>query len=152
MDIKTFIFLDSETTGLPKLDNNTTKITELCLTAVRANHIKMEILPRIQNKINLCLNPEKLIDDFVHSMTGLSNDLLSDEVMFNERIFFVIQNFINLQQKPICFVAHNGNSFDYPILRAEIYKSGNQLSGDILCVDSIEAFKGLRIKTGFVII
>lgn len=50
------------------------------------------------------------------------------------------------QEKPICLVAHNGNRFDYPILRTEIHKTGESLPDDILCIDSLEAFKDLHNK------
>lgn len=48
---------------------------------------------------------------------------------------------MELQQKPICFVAHNGNRFDYPILREHCYRLGNELSNDLLCIDSLDAFR-----------
>lgn len=49
-------------------------------------------------------------------------------------------------QKPVCFVAHNGNSFDYPILRAEIANTGQSLSDEILCMDSLAMFKDIQKK------
>lgn len=48
-----------------------------------------------------------------------------------------------MNKKPICFVAHNGNRFDFPILRTEIEKTGNCLPDDILCVDSLVAFRNI---------
>lgn len=146
MDIKTFIFLDLETTGLPHLENNRTRVTELCLTAVRSSHIASGVFPRIQNKITLCLNPRKLIDAEASKITGLSNHLLEYQPIFDEKTFCIINDFINLQQMPVCLVAHNGNRFDYPILKSEIQNCGNQLLEHILCVDSLMAFKALHYE------
>lgn len=70
MDIKTFVFLDIETTGLPNMENNKTKITELCMVAVEACHIEMGVFPRVQNKLNFCFNPWKLISSESEKMTG----------------------------------------------------------------------------------
>lgn len=41
-------------------------------------------------------------------------------------------------------VAHNGNSFDYKILNAECNDIEDGLPGDILCVDSLPAFRHLE--------
>lgn len=70
MDIKTFVFLDIETTGLPKMENNRTKITELCMVAIEASHIQMGVFPRVQNKLNFCFNPWKLISAESEKITG----------------------------------------------------------------------------------
>lgn len=68
--IKTFVFLDSETTGLPSAENNKTKITELCLTAVESEHIGLGVYPRVQNKLSLCFNPFKIIHPIATEVTG----------------------------------------------------------------------------------
>lgn len=71
MDIKTFVFLDSETTGLPAFEHNTTKITELCLISIQVEHIRLGICPRVQNKLNLCFNPLKRIHPEAENLTGI---------------------------------------------------------------------------------
>lgn len=72
MDIKTFVFLDSETTGLPSAENNRTKITELCLSAVQTEHLMLGVNPRVQNKITICINPRKMIHPCASEITGKS--------------------------------------------------------------------------------
>lgn len=57
----------------------------------------------------------------------------------------LIKNFLNAHQKPICIVAHNGNRFDYPILRAELSRQNCNLDNDVLCIDSLEAFKQIEL-------
>lgn len=68
--IKTFVFLDSETTGLPCYENNKTRITELCLISAQADHISLGVTPRVQNKINLCFNPMRNIHYEAAKLTG----------------------------------------------------------------------------------
>lgn len=71
MNIKSFVFLDLETTGLPHQQNNQTKITELCFLSVQTDHILLGAVPRVQNKLNLCFNPWKVIEPTVESITGI---------------------------------------------------------------------------------
>ena len=42
---------------------------------------------------------------------------------------------------PVCLVAHNGNYYDFPFLKAEMDNTGTQLQSDILC---IESYVGIR--------
>lgn len=69
-EIKTFAFLDSETTGLPHLENCKTKITELCIVVVHSSHLNLGVFPRVQNKLSLCFNPGKYINSEVSTLTG----------------------------------------------------------------------------------
>ena len=45
--------------------------------------------------------------------------------------------------KPICLLAHNGYRFDFPVLKAELNRTGENLCEDILCADTLEAFRSL---------
>ncbi|CAH1155732.1 unnamed protein product [Phaedon cochleariae] len=145
-EIRTFVFVDTETTGLPSLENNKTKITELCLIAVQASHIRLGVFPRVQNKLSLCFNPCKLISSDSEKITGLSNHLLEHLSNFTKDSVSSINNFLKHNPKPICFVAHNGNNFDYPILRREINRTDSSLSDDILCIDSLVTFQELYLE------
>ena len=71
MNIKTFVFFDMETTGLPHLEYFKTKITELSLVAVQSDHIELGVFPRVQNKLSMCFNPNKLISLEASKNTGL---------------------------------------------------------------------------------
>lgn len=145
-NIKTFVFMDIETTGLPFQENNTTKITELCLLAVETDHINFGIIPRVQNMLNLCFDPKKPINPFVSSKTGLSNQLLESQSDFNSWTFQTVSGFLQNLPKPACLVAHNGERFDFPIFKAELIKLGMDLPPDVLCLDSLIAFKALCNK------
>lgn len=145
-EIKTFVFMDIETTGLPLYENNTTKITELCLTAVHASHLRLGAFPRVQNKLNLCFNPCKLISADSEKITGLSNTLLEESYKFSKETVESISNFLNHNPQPICFVAHNGLRFDYPLLRREINKTNTSLDTNILCIDTLVTFRELLVE------
>lgn len=144
MAIKTFIFIDSETTGLPLEENNTTKITELSLCATSSEHLSLGVIPRVQNKVTLCFNPRKLIGSTTTDITGLSNHLLEYQPQFDAKAVNIIQNFISIHQQPICFVAHNGNRFDYPILRKQLHAVSADIALDVFCIDSLLAFRDLH--------
>ncbi|KAJ8924702.1 hypothetical protein NQ315_000853 [Exocentrus adspersus] len=144
--IKTFVFLDIETTGLPQMENNQTKITELCMVAVEASHIQLGVFPRVQNKLNLCFNPRKLVSLESEEMTGLSNTILEHQCKFSSDTVKVLNSFLDHNQQPLCLVAHNGNFFDFPILRKEIEKTGSSLTDEVLCIDSLPMFKQMYFE------
>lgn len=54
---------------------------------------------------------------------------------------------MELQIGPVCFVAHNGNYFDYPILKAELNQAGCELQEDIFCIDSLQMFRDIDKNT-----
>lgn len=52
-------------------------------------------------------------------VVALSNDNLESVKGFSSETYALINNFIKQLVPPICFVAYNGNAFDYPILLCE---------------------------------
>jgi hypothetical protein len=48
----------------------------------------------------------------------------------------------------VCLVAHNGNLYDFPILKAELEKAGAELGSRILCTDSYVGMKEIFQKIG----
>ncbi|XP_072397096.1 three-prime repair exonuclease 1 isoform X2 [Diabrotica undecimpunctata] len=145
-EIKTFVFLDLESTGLPLYENNKTRITELCLTAVQAEHIRLGVFPRVQNKLNLCFNPCKLISADAEKITGLSNFLLENTKVFSQETVSSINHFLNHNPQPVCLVAHNGLNFDYPLLKREVDKTEETLDDNVLCVDTLVAFREIECE------
>lgn len=118
---QTLIIIDLETTGLIC---DKPKITELAMIGVNIATLddmkKDEELPRVLNKFVKFFNPVKLLGADVAEMTGLNNRILMDYAPFNRETVLAIEAFLSDFQKPICFIAHNGNLFDFPILFAEI--------------------------------
>lgn len=82
---------------------------------------------------------------------GLYNDELSSQSSFNDNSLNLINSFLSRLSKPICFVAHNGNFFDYPILRTHIesvqVEAGVEFPEDIYCIDSLLAFRDILNKS-----
>uniref|UniRef100_A0A6P7GS03 Uncharacterized protein LOC114341455 n=1 Tax=Diabrotica virgifera virgifera TaxID=50390 RepID=A0A6P7GS03_DIAVI len=143
-EIKTFVFLDLESTGLPLYENNKTRITELCLTAIQTEHIRLGVFPRVQNKLNLCFNPCKLISADAEKITGLSNFLLENTKAFSQETVSSINKFLNHNPQPVCLVAHNGLKFDYPLLKREVDLTKESLDDNVLCVDTLVAFREIE--------
>lgn len=72
-EIKTFVFFDLETTGLPDYECRKTKITEISLVACARSHLletKRGNLPRVLHKLTLCVNPRRLIQCQSTAITG----------------------------------------------------------------------------------
>lgn len=86
------------------------------------------------------MNPERKIHPGVVTMTGLTNELLRNEPTFAQKANFIL-HFLNELTKPVCLVAHNGNTFDYKILLAECNDVRIPLPDDLLCVDTLAGFR-----------
>lgn len=66
MYINTYIIFDLETTSLPQWECYKSKIIELSMIAVNRAHLSENKIPRVQNKITLCFQPNKTIKSSVH--------------------------------------------------------------------------------------
>jgi three prime repair exonuclease-1 len=51
--------------------------------------------------------------------------MLEKENPFDAKIAVMIKSFLNNCKTPICLVAHNGNHFDFPLLKEELIKFPN---------------------------
>ncbi|XP_028166870.1 uncharacterized protein LOC114357456 [Ostrinia furnacalis] len=143
VQVATYVFIDLETTGLPKEENNRTKITEISMVAVKRDHLldtRPGAAPRVQHKLTLCLNPGRMIHPDCTKVTGLCNDLLEYEPDFNINVFNMINTFLNVLSKPVCLIAQNGAGFDFPILKCQVEKLKVAFSEDLLCADCYHGF------------
>lgn len=147
MDIKSFAFFDLETTGLPSLEYNNTKITQLSIVACSVDHLlainNVNDIPRVTHKLTICLNPLKRISLGAEEVTGLSNELLQYERKFDDNTMALLNSFLQQLQQPVCLIAHNGNSFDFPILRSHIEKLSGSLPSSLLFCDSLQVFRNI---------
>lgn len=145
--IQTFVFFDLETSGI----DYDSRILELSMVAVSRNELlqmkqtnfnnssnksRSVILPRVLHKLTQLYYPRKLISRNIEEFTGLSNENLHHLSAFNEKSVCTIKNFLSLPA-PVCLVAHNGNVFDFPILKAELNNVNAGLFKGLLCVDSL---------------
>jgi DNA polymerase III epsilon subunit-like protein len=152
-EVKTIVYFDLEATGLK--DSGKPRICEISFVAVSTQDVlqfglKMNedrklseetFLPRIMNKLTLCVYPMALIVPLVSDLTGLDNYNLSGQSKFNKTTGDLINNFLSCLPSPMCLVAHNGNAYDFPLLKAELEKVGIQLNPEILCADSLHGIK-----------
>lgn len=72
-EIKSFVFMDIETSGLPDEEFNRTKITEISFIACSKEHINdtdAEDVPRVKHKLTLCFDPRKMIQCGASAVTG----------------------------------------------------------------------------------
>ncbi|CAG2053380.1 unnamed protein product [Timema podura] len=74
---------------------------------------------------------------------GLDNLVLQEQKPFDEHLVNILQGYLERLPRPICIVAHNGNKFDFPILQSELQFVKKGIPDDVLCIDSLVAFKEL---------
>ncbi|KAI5643203.1 three prime repair exonuclease 2 isoform X1 [Phthorimaea operculella] len=141
--IATYVFLDLEGTGLPEEENNQTKITEMSLLAVKREHLlncKFGKVPRVQTKLTLCFNPGRNIKALASELSGLTNDMLTNETRFNEEVCELLNNFLNLLTKPVCLMAYGAMRYDFPVLQHQLLILRTSLPKDLLSTDCFHAF------------
>ncbi|CAO1362824.1 unnamed protein product [Diamesa serratosioi] len=147
--IATIVFFDLETSGLPDLEFYRTKITEISLVACSVDHLLStfkESVPRVLHKLTLCFNPYKRIQLEASSITGLTNELLEQDNKFDTNAMTMIECFINKLQQPVCLIAHNGNKFDFPLLKKQYDLLNGHFPENLRCCDSLLVFQQLELK------
>ncbi|XP_077976502.1 three-prime repair exonuclease 1-like isoform X1 [Styela clava] len=157
-DIRTFVFLDLETTGL---DTTTDNITELCLIAVDREQItelgnevveheygEFPKVPRVQDKLNILIDPLSMIPNEVSRITKIDKENLEvrNKKPFSYETSMILRSFLDRQAHPICLVAHNGDAFDYLILNNHLdrVKADQTIWKEIYCADSLTGVRELR--------
>ncbi len=120
------VFFDLETTDLPR-PNRPHRVTELSLCAVERSHFinaKNNEIPRVTNRLNLCLNPTTPINPMAARISQLDNVALQEQSPFDNHAFNIVHSFLCRLKPPVCLIAHNGFNFDFPLLKAEIERIG----------------------------
>ena len=165
--MKTLVYFDIEATGLKS--SGRPRISEVSFVAINTqeilnlNHKLLEklndmnsrehileletFLPRVLNKLTLCVYPMAAIMPDVSRLTGLDNYNLIGQTRFDKSTGDLLKAFLSRLPFPVCLVAHNGNLFDFPLLQAELAKAGVELGLDIFCVDSYVAIKEIFKNT-----
>lgn len=161
IEVKTLVYFDLEATGLKS--SGRPRISELALIAVNIQDVLLmskairdniqtrtyesgvlqlrQVSPRVQNKLTLCVYPMATIPPIVTDITGLDNYNLTGQSKFSKSTGDLINSFLSILPAPVCLVAHNGNAYDFPLLKAELAKAGTQLNSDVFCIDS---YLGIR--------
>ncbi|XP_041371175.1 uncharacterized protein LOC121384721 [Gigantopelta aegis] len=139
--VETYVFFDTETTGLQDAGHQP-KITEFCLLAIQREELQPSCgQPRVANKLTVCLNPQQVITPSASMITGMFNDHLASQTPFTSEMAKMVTSFLERLPSPVCLIAHNGNHFDYPLLRSELKQANESLPGRLLCADSLECFR-----------
>ncbi|XP_063966581.1 uncharacterized protein LOC129277377 [Lytechinus pictus] len=164
LTIKSFVFLDFETSHL--FPTHRPKIIELSLIAInRAGLLDQDVntslylaknhenstfdlskvsLPRIVDKLTLCLDPGKNTSPHSARLTKMGKRKLdiNKKLPFDEGVVTMLNIFLSRQDAPVCLVAHNGMRFDFPILRSEL---SGLTTGDppaeLYCLDTLKGFR-----------
>ena len=164
--IKTLVYFDIEATGLKS--SGRPRITELSLVAVNMEDtsnmffeiehllkngksegtlLQLENLqPRIVNKLTLCVYPMATIAPQVSEITGLDNYMLDGHSRFKKSTGNLINSFLSHLPSPVCLVAHNGDAYDFPLLKAEMEKVSTPLDPMLLCADSYNGIRSIYKK------
>ncbi|GBM88640.1 Three prime repair exonuclease 2 [Araneus ventricosus] len=146
--VSTLVFMDLEATGLPSLvGKRNVHITELSLVAIGRSDFEADSSLRVLNKLSLCIRPRTTISPTAMTITGLYNDVLEKQEKFDESIPKLLEYFFRRLRRPLCLLAHNGKRFDFPLLQAELRHINYQLDGEILCADTLEAFRSIASNT-----
>ena len=162
-NIKTLAYFDLEATGLKS--SGRPRISEISFVAVNVEDVKdlnlaiknnlgnknsqdyafklEALLPRILNKLTLCVYPMATIMPEVSEITELDNYNLSGQTRFDANTGELLNSFLDRLPSPVCLVAHNGDIYDFPLLKAELEKVGIKLSSGILCADSYVGIKAI---------
>uniref|UniRef100_A0A915HZ44 Exonuclease domain-containing protein n=1 Tax=Romanomermis culicivorax TaxID=13658 RepID=A0A915HZ44_ROMCU len=150
--IQTLVIFDLETTGL---DVNKERITEMGALSIdfdyfcnlssrfndqwNNNSADPPPVPRVMSKICLPVNPGIPVNNAAAKCSGLNNELLNKSGNFKSA-FDTFYHFLNRLQPPICLVAHNGNRFDFKILKNEIIRNRLDLSVDYPLFSNIQTY------------
>jgi len=140
------VYMDLEATGLRS--SGRPRITELCLVAVRAEDLLSPAQARVVGKLCLPVYPMAIIPPHVTDMTGLDNTNLSGQAPFSAETGELVRGFLARLPRPVCLVAHNGDYYDFPLLRAELVRAGVELPVGLRCADSWVGLQQLLGRQG----
>ncbi|XP_055940212.1 uncharacterized protein LOC129969597 [Argiope bruennichi] len=149
--VATLVFFDLETTGLAfEIGKSNVQITEISMIAIDRKEFEQSTFEdlrdiRIIRKLCLCTKPRSMVSSSAAAITGLNNKNLMDQTPFERNAAEAINFFLSHLPKPVCLLAHNGNRYDFPLLKAEFSRLSMFLPPDILIADTLKAFRILGI-------
>ncbi|XP_035211838.1 three-prime repair exonuclease 1-like [Stegodyphus dumicola] len=150
-EIATLVFFDLETTGLGYfVGKSNVQITEISMIAVDKKEFQISNYPdlrdvRIIHKLSLCVRPRSPISPMAAKITGLNDSNLEGQQPFDQNAAQMIISFLSHLQKPVCILAHNGGTFDYPLLKAEFKRLALELPLDLRIADSLYGMRSVGI-------
>lgn len=106
---------------------------------------------RVQNKLNLCFYPNRTMNAVAAKVSGLNKANLFHQKDFDATAVNLLQLFLKRLDPPICFLAHNGNRFDFPLLRAQLcgiegeeFRLVDCENSPVVCADTLPLFTELN--------
>ncbi|GFQ77453.1 three-prime repair exonuclease 1 [Trichonephila clavata] len=147
LTISSLVFFDLETTGLAyEIGKSNVQITEVSMVAISRKEFEQSTYDdlkdiRIIQKLCFCIRPRSSISPSATAITGLNNVNLIDQPLFEQKTAELINSFLSHLPKPVCLLAHNGENFDFPILKAEFTRLSASLSSDIFIADTLKVFR-----------
>lgn len=73
------------------------------------------------------------------------NDALEKFRPFDDDLVSILNSFLCRLPQPICLVAHNGDRFDFALLKSLINGTESTLVSSLLCADSLVAFRDIDV-------
>ncbi|CAL1264285.1 unnamed protein product [Larinioides sclopetarius] len=149
--VASLVFFDLETTGLAfGIGKSNVQITEVSMIAIGRKEFEESTYEdlrdiRIIQKLCLCTRPRSKVSSGAAAITGLNNENLLDQNPFEHNAAEAINFFLSHLPKPVCLLAHNGNQYDFPLLKAEFSRLSMSLPSDILIADTLKAFRVLGV-------
>ena len=122
--------------------NNVLELHSELVTHLQEGKANVEsILPRILNKLTVCVYPLAIIKPGISEITGLDNYSLSGQAIFDTKTghSFLTVSFL-------VWLHLFGDKYDFPLLKAELEKAGIILPFHTLCADSYLGIKEITSK------
>ncbi|XP_035824810.1 three prime repair exonuclease 2 [Aplysia californica] len=144
--IQSFVLFNSESTGLPQTRPRIIELSFIAVTRDALLNLGARSTPRVLNKLTLCFNPKKDIEEEAAGVNGFTDLHRADlELMKTfENAASLVISFLESLPRPVCIVAHYGNSFHFRLLLAELKRARQDIPEHILRVDSHMALRALE--------
>ena len=144
---ETLVFVDLEAAGLPEENR---LITELCMIAINRRDLVQRNISKVTencDKLVLVIDPKHSITATAQALTHLTQATImrSEKQPINKDVIQVIEDYLKRHRKPICFLAHGGNRFDFGVMRSQ-FRGLLDISSPFRgckCADTLPAFRTL---------
>ena len=130
MEIKTLVYFDLEATGLKS--SGRPRISEISLVAVKSRDVQDF--------------HSGIVNHLAANKAGKKIESILPRVIDKLTLCVYLNSFLARLPPPVCLVAHNGNLYDFPLLKAEMEHSGTELGYQLLCADSYVGIRELFKK------
>lgn len=103
----------------------------------------MESESRYKDTLVMAFDP----NEDIHAQDSVNSDLTlpmlkqSKKLPFTQNSVKLIDEFLKVQQSPVCLISHSGNYLDFRFLKTAVSRLGmNLLDRNLLCADTVDMF------------